>query len=281
MSFSVMTIELIAALLHASWNFLIKSVEDKHLSMSAVVLGHTPFALAALLWAPLPGIASLPYLLGGAVLHVGYQLFLLSSYRIGDLSQVYPLARGSAPLIVAGISVTLMGSHLSWMELTAVTVIGTGIMSLTLVRRSDGLYNGRAALLALMTGGFIASYSLVDGLGARQAGTALGFYGCLSVVNAVIFGAIMRGVRPGVLKQVIDRNWRLALGGGGASFAAYAMVTWAFTVAPIPLVTALRETSIIFALLLGVFVLKERLDLMKVFATMCTMLGVGLLRIHR
>jgi drug/metabolite transporter (DMT)-like permease len=281
MSLPVMIIVLFAALLHASWNFLVKRNDDKHLSMSAVVLGHTPFALIALLFAPLPNPESIPYILGGAGLHVGYQLFLLASYRIGDLSQVYPLARGSAPLIVAGVSVTLLGLHLSWLELAAVTTIGTGIMSLALVRRSDGLRNGRAALLAIITGGFIASYSLVDGLGAREAGTALGFYGWLSTVNAVVFATIMRIVQPGIVTRVVCQDWRLALRGGGASFVAYAMVTWAFTVAPIPLVTALRETSIVFALLLGVFVLKERLDLMKVLATLCTVLGIGLLRVNR
>jgi drug/metabolite transporter (DMT)-like permease len=215
------------------------------------------------------------------VLHTGYQLFLLNSYRIGDLSQVYPLARGVAPLIVAGISVLLLGVHLSQFELIAIIMIGTGIMSLTSVRRSDGLRNARAASMAIITGGFIASYSLVDGLGAREAGTAVGFYGCLTIINAVIFATIIRINRPGILKRVIFENWRLVLTGGGASFAAYALVIWAFTLAPIALVTALRETSIIFALLLGVFVLKERLDLIKVFATLLTMLGVGMLRVNR
>lgn len=126
-----------------------------------------------------------------------------------------------------------------------------------------------------------ASYSLVDGWGAREAGTAPGFYGWLSTMNAVIFAAIMRVRRPGLVKRVVFREWRLTLGGGSASFLAYAIVTWAFTVAPIPLVTALRETSIVIALLLGVFVLKERLDPVKLLATMCTMLGIGLLRVNR
>lgn len=281
MSLTVMAIVLFAALLHASWNFLVKSTDDKYLSMSAVVLGHTPFAVAAVLFAPLPSAGSFSYIWAGAVLHTGYQLFLLASYRIGDLSQVYPLARGSAPLIVAGVSVTLLDGHLSWLESAAVTIIGTGIMSLTLVRRSDGLRNGRAASLALVTGGFIAAYSLVDGLGAREAGTALGFYGWLSIFNAVFFAVIMRFVQSGVVKRVVCHHWRLALCGGGASFFAYAMVTWAFVVAPIPLVSALRETSIVFALLLGVFVLREPLNPLKVFATMCTLLGVGLLRVNR
>jgi drug/metabolite transporter (DMT)-like permease len=276
-----MIVVLLAALLHASWNFLVKSTEDKALSMSAMAVGPVPFAMVALLVSPLPDPGALPYLLGGVVLHLGYQLFLLASYRIGDLSQVYPLARGSSPLIVAAVSVALLGVHLSRIELTAVVVIGMGIMSLTLVRRSDGLRNARAATLAVTTGAFIASYSLVDGMGAREAGTALGFYGWLSTVNGLLFALIMRVFQPGTVTRLVGRNWRLAFRAGGASFFAYALVIWAFTKAPIPLVTALRETSIIFALLLGVLVLKERLDLMKVFATTCTLLGVGLLRIHR
>jgi drug/metabolite transporter (DMT)-like permease len=278
---TVMLIVLLAALLHASWNFIVKRTDDKHLSMSAVVIGHAPFAVAALVVAPLPRPEAYPFLIAGTALHVGYQLSLLASYRIGDLSQVYPLARGVAPLLVTGIAITLMGVHLSRIERIAVAAIAVGIMSLTVVRRSDGNRNAKAALSALITGGFIAAYSLVDGLGARAAGTALGYYGWLSTVNAIIFAVLMRFVQPGVVKRLVFRDWRLALGAGGASFSAYAMVTWAFTVAPIPLVTALRETSIIFALLLGVLVLKERLDLMKVFATAFTIVGVGLLRINR
>ena len=280
MPLCVMIMVLFAALLHATWNFIVKSGEDKYLGMSAVVVGHIPFAAVALVYAPLPSLESLPYIIAGAVLHVGYQLFLLASYRIGDLSQIYPLARGVAPLFVAGISITLLGQHLSWLELAAVITIGTGIMSLTLVRRSDGLRNYRAASLAIITGGFIASYSLVDGLGARIAGTALGYYSSLSMINAVIFAAIMGVVRPGIVKRLVLREWRLALGSGGASFLAYSLVIWAFTLAPIALVCALRETSIIFALLLGVIVLKERFDLMKMIATLITMLGIGLLRLN-
>jgi drug/metabolite transporter (DMT)-like permease len=281
MPLMVMIVVLLAALLHASWNFLVKRTEHKHLSMSAVVLGHTPFAAVAFLCAPLPRLQSLPYLIGGAILHTGYQLFLLNSYRLGDLSHVYPLARGVAPLLVTGISYIFLGVDLSPVELAAIVTIGTGIMSLTVVRRSDGLRNGRAASLAIMTGGFIAAYSLVDGFGARQAGSPMGFYGWLSMVNAGIFAATMGINRPGLVKKAVIQKWRLALAGGGASFCAYALVIWSFTLAPIALVAALRETSIIFALILGVFALKERLDLIKMLATALTLLGVGILRLGR
>ncbi len=280
MSSVVMVAVLVAALLHACWNFLVKRTDDKYLSMSCVVLGHVPFAVAGLLYAPLPRIEALPYILGGAALHVGYQLFLLSAYRFGDLSQVYPLARGAAPLLVAGVSMLFLGAHLGRFELAAVAVIGIGIMSLAAVRRGDGLYNRRAAPLAMITGCFIAAYSLVDGLGAREAGTAVGFYGWLSAVNGLIFAIIMQLLRPGLVTRSVGSHWRLTLLGGGASFFSYAIVTWAFTMAPIPLVTALRETSIVFALMLSVLVLKERLNIMKALATAATLLGVILLRIN-
>jgi drug/metabolite transporter (DMT)-like permease len=281
MSISVMLIVLLAATLHASWNFLIKKNEDKHISMTAVVLGHTPFALVALIFSPLPQIESLPYIVTGAVLHTGYQLFLLYSYRIGDLSQVYPLARGVAPLIVAIASVVFFGTQLDLIEQSAIFIIGFGIISLSLAQRSNGIRNYQAAILAIVTGIFIAAYSLVDGMGARVATTALGFYGCLSIFNAIFFTAIINFFKPGIVKTVTQKNFKLALSGGGASFTAYALVIWAFTMAPIPIVTALRETSIIFALFLGVFVLKERLDLIKVFASIVTLFGAGLLRINR
>lgn len=258
-----------------------KSGHDKHLGMTAIVLGHAPIALVAAFIAPLPEPASWPYLIAGAALHIGYQLFLLNSYRFGDLTQVYPIARGTSPLLVAGVSVVFLGVALSSVEILAILMIAIGVMSLSLVRQKDGRRNSRAAALAFATGCFIAGYSLVDGLGARQAGTALGFYAWLSLINASVFAIIMAVAKPGLIRRIhIDAIPALVIG-GGASFVAYALVIWAFTQAPIALVTALRETSIIFALLIGVFFLKERLDLAKVASTVITLTGAILLRFAR
>jgi len=280
MPFSVMIIVILAALLHASWNFLVKATDDKYLSMSAVVIGRAPFAMVTMLFSPFPSMESLPYVFIGALLHVGYQLFLLASYRLGDLSQVYPLARGIVPMIVTVVSSTVLGVKFLPSEFFGIIIIAAGISSLSLVRRHDGQFNRRAVFCSLMTGGFIAAYSLVDGTGARQAGTALGFYGCLSVVNALIFALIMRFLRPGTIKNVFSEKYQLALKGGGFSFFAYTIVIWAFTQAPIALVTALRETSIIFAMLLGIYVLKERFNLVKVIATIFILLGMVMLRLN-
>lgn len=267
-----------AALLHAIWNAMVKGGDDKLLGMAAVTIGHLPLAFACLLVVPLPHVEALPWMVAGAALHFGYQMFLINSYRIGDLTQVYPIARGSAPLIVAAISVTLLGVELAPLELLAIVVIGTGIVSLGLVRRADGLRNGRAATLALVTGGFIASYSLVDGTGARLAGTAVGYYSWLALANAGLMAAFVAIRARGTLTRLGGPGRLAFLVGGSASFVAYAIVTWAFTQAPIALVTALRETSIVFALLIGVTVLREPLNLAKVASTMTTLLGAAMLR---
>jgi drug/metabolite transporter (DMT)-like permease len=272
---------LTAALLHATWNAMVKGAADKRLNMSCVVLGHLPVALLVLSVTPTPDPASWPYLIAGMICHFGYQIFLLNAYNKGDLTQVYPIARGSAPLIVTAVSVLFLGVVLAPMELLAVGIIAIGLMSMALVRQIDGTRNLPAARLALVTGGFIASYSLIDGLGARVSGSPWAFYAWLGTFNAIVFAIYLAWVSPVTLRRTFTSGLRVFFIGGTASFVAYALVVWSFTQAPIALVTALRETSIVFALLIGVFVFNERLDLPKVIATFATLCGAALLRLAR
>lgn len=280
MSLTVFLVVLLAAVFHAAWNALVKGSGDKSLNMCAVVIGQGLCGAACLLAFPLPALESWTWIALSIVLHIGYQLFLMGAYRIGDLTQVYPIARGTAPMLVAGISIFFLGVELSKPELAGVLVIGAGIISLWLVRQSDGLRNPKAALLAFITGCFIAGYSLVDGYGARLAGTAVGFYAVSALGNAVVFALAMGAARPRLIRD-LPMAWRTIALGGGASFIAYALVVWGFTEAPIALVTALRETSIIFALLIGVIFLKERLDIWKVLSTAVTIVGAALLRLSK
>lgn len=278
MSLTVFVAVIGAAMLHASWNALLKSGGNKMMSMAAIVLGHVPLALIALIFVPMPSTQSLSYLVVGILLHAGYQFFLLKSYQTGDLTQVYPIARGSAPLMVTAFSVVILGVKLEPLQLFAILIIGIGIISLSLVRNSDGKRNSIATRLALITGLFIASYSLVDGLGARIAGTSLGFYSFLALGNGIVMLVYLLLKAPQTFGNIAREGRGIFVLGGGASFIAYGLVTWGFTQAPIALVTALRETSIVFALLIGVFFLKERLNLIKVCSTFFTLLGVVLLR---
>jgi len=270
---------LAAALLHASWNAMVKGGADKRVNMSAVMLGHLPPAAIALLFVPTPPLASLPWLIAGIFAHLGYQVFLLGAYTKGDLSQVYPIARGLAPLVVTTVSVLVLGEQLALPEMLAIALIATGLMSMALLRGADGVRNTEAVRLALITGCFIASYSLIDGYGARVSGSPVGFYAWLGYGNAVLFTIYMRIRHPGVLTTMAKTAKRTFVIGGTASFAAYAIVIWAFTQAPIALVSALRETSIVFAVLIGVLVFKERLDRSKVIAVVVILLGAGLLRL--
>ncbi|QIE55165.1 EamA family transporter [Pikeienuella piscinae] len=280
MSIGVFFLVLGAALLHAAWNVLVKGGGDKLAAVTAVVIGQGLCGAVALIFAPTPDAAAIPFILFGITLHIGYQFFLMRSYRIGDLTQVYPIARGVAPMLVAGISYFALGAELDRVEVIAIVVIGIGILSLSGARQSDGLRNGLAATLALATGCFIAAYTLVDGYGARVAVSPLGYYGWAAIGNAVVFSALIGVLRPQSLVTAVRSPVPLLIG-GAASFAAYAMAIYAFTVAPIALVAALRETSIVFALLIGVIFLKERLNLLKIASTAITLSGAALLRLSK
>ena len=281
MTTTVFLAVLLAAALHATWNALVKGAGDKDVAMLMMVAGQGVAAVAVLLVVPSPAPESWPYIALAMVLHTGYQIFLAAAYRAGDLTQVYPIARGSAPLMVAAISVLFLGVVLSAVETAAVVLIALGIVSLALVRRADGLRNGRAVILALVTGCFITAYSLADGLGARAAGTALGFFGWAALLNTLAFALYVALLQRGAYRAVTRSALAAGLLSGPASFIAYAIAVWAFTQAPIALVTALRETSIVFSLLIGVFVLHERLDLAKLVSTALTLAGVALLRFAR
>ncbi|MEM6986188.1 MAG: DMT family transporter [Pseudomonadota bacterium] len=278
----VFAVVLFAAFLHALWNSLLKSGSDKKTAMASVVLGHVPFGLIAFALSPTPSAESWPYVLVGAAIHFLYQMLLMNAYRFGDLTQVYPVSRGIAPLIVALVSVLVLGVSLSLFEGIAIALIAIGITSFALVGYGSNAPNAKAFWLAVATGCMIAGYSLVDGLGARLAGTALGFFAWLTMLNGsfmALYLILNRGQKTP--KEALKIDPWMALIGGGSSFAAYALVIWSFTQAPIAAVTALRETSIVFALLIGVTVLGERFSLQKLLATFLTLSGAALLRLSK
>ena len=281
MTLAVFLAVLLAAALHAGWNALVKGGTDKLTAMAAVSLGHVPPALLVLAVAPMPDPASWPWLLVSAALHLGYQLFLVQAYRVGDLSQVYPIARGAAPLIVTGVSVWFLDVTLPAAGLLGVLVIASGLIGLGLVRRADGDRNGMATGLALATGMFIAAYSLTDGIGARASGSPVAFFAIGSILTAIGMAGWTALTAPASLRRLPGAGRMGLLVGGPASFAAYGIVVWAFTKAPIAMVTALRETSIVFALMIGVGLLRERLNLAKLAATTATILGAALLKSAR
>ncbi len=281
MELPVFLIVLLAALLHASWNAFVKMNGDRVLFMAVMMAASGLIAFAVALFLPLPAVESWPYLATSVLIHIGYQVFLLSAYKFGDLSHVYPLARGSAPLIVALVSVFVIGEALDSQAMIAVVIMALGIMSLSLTRGAQKLWNPPAVFFALGTGLFIAFYTLTDGIGARIAGNAHSYTVWMMGLQGIPFIAYVLATRRGQALPEIGRVWKTAALMGLMSLTAYWSVIWAMTVAPIALVAAVRETSIIFALLFGVFFLKERLSLLQLVATFMTLTGVVLLKINR
>jgi drug/metabolite transporter (DMT)-like permease len=281
MDLLVFLVVLVAAFFHATWNAFIKVDGDRLLFMAFLLASSGIGALVTLPFLPLPAPASWPYIVTSILLHQGYTVFLLLAYRVGDLSHVYPLARGSAPLVVALFSITLVGEHLSQLSLLAVVMMGAGIMSLSFTRGAQNLRNPRAVVFALGTGLFIAAYTLTDGLGARIAGSAHSYAAWMMALEWIPVVAYVLLKRKAQVLPQIGRVWKSAALMGLMSLAAYWAVIWAMTVAPIALVAALRETSIIFALLFGVVFLKERLNLARLAATFSTLAGIILLKMNR
>jgi len=271
----------LAALFHATWNTFVKVDGDRLVFMAVMMMGSGVVALGATLFLPIPATASWPYLALSLFFHDGYVFFLLMAYRYGDLSHVYPLARGSAPLIVALVSVTLIGEKLTNHGLLAIFVMTGGIISLCITRGAQNLRNPMAVFFALGTGIFLAGYTLTDGVGARLAGNAHSYAAWtlgLEVIPVLIFVLWRRKTK---FVPQATRIWKSALFLGLMSLAAYWTIIWAMTIAPIALVAALRETGIIFALILGVFFLKERLNLARLAAVFTTLVGVTILKIGR
>ncbi len=281
MEATVFIIVLVAAFFHATWNAFIKIDGNRVIFMALMLAFGGSAALISTVFLPLPHPESWPYIAISVLVHQGYLIFLLLSYRFGDLSHVYPLARGSAPLIVALLSITLIGEELSHHSLIAIALMGVGIMSLSFTRSAQNLRNPVAVFFALGTGLFIASYTLIDGVGARLAGNPHSYSAWMLGLEWIPFAVYVflrqrRNLRPHLVKM-----WKPAALIGLLCLAAYWAVIWAMTVAPIALVAALRETSIVFVLVLGVVFLKERLSLVKLAATFTTLVGTILIKLGR
>lgn len=275
---SVFLIVLVAAALHAGWNAMVKVGLDRRSTMLLIALSQGAIALPLAVFAPWPEGAVWGWLAASMVFHVGYNVFLAEAYAHGDLSQVYPLARGSAPLIVMAVS-TAYGARFTGGELLAVAAISLGIFAMTLKGSSAGRMRGWAVFWALGTAGFTAGYTLVDGLGARAAGSALGFVPWMALGEALGMAAFAVAVRGPRALRVLRPVWRGGLLAGAMSFTSYGIAIWGFTVAPIALVAALRETSILFAMLIGVVLLGERANRWRWGAAAAIVTGVALMRL--
>jgi uncharacterized membrane protein len=243
MSTEVFLMVLGAALVHAAWNALVKSDEDR-LGLIKVMFS-TQFAVSICLlpFVAVPARESWPYLCASAVLGAGYMVFVNWAYRIGDLSHVYPFARGIAPLIVAIVSVAFLGEQISHLGQIATGLIALGVASLALTRGAAGFREPRPVLLSIIAGGFVGAYTITDSLGARSAGSPNGYMVWVTLLYAVLVAGSFGMLRGEKGTQSVERRWSTGVVAGLMSYGSSWLVIWALTLAPMALVSALRETS--------------------------------------
>ncbi len=279
MEFAVFVMVIAAALLHAVWNAVIKFQGDR-LVVMAIVTGSSGFiSLLALPFVAFPTLESWPYIGLSLVLHNIYYLFLISSYRLGDFSHVYPIARGVAPVVVTLISVLFLEESLTTAGLFAVALISLGLVALARVR--EPLSNWRPIAAALATGVCIALYTVTDGLGVRAAADPHSYTFGLFFLDGFPLVVLVALVKRRETLRVMRTHWLPGLFAGVVSLFAIWLVMWALALAPIAYVSALRETSTMFAVVIGVVFLKERLDLRRLAAVFCALAGSLLLKISR
>ena len=271
---------LAAAAMHAGWNAVVKIGLDQFLTVTLVSVAAGAVALACLPFTEVPAGSVWYWILASAVLHTGYKIFLVQAYKAGDLGQVYPLARGAAPLIVAAVSLVALEEGLDSANLAGIGVLVAGVwlMSLRGGHQVRGL-NRAAVLYALGTSCFIAGYTLVDGLGARQAASAMSYTIYLFVIDAVLIAIVCLAMRGWKGVQRMEGAWKSGLAGGALSLGAYWIAIWAMTQAPIATVAALRETSVLFAIVIATVVLKEKLTPWRLAAAFVISGGTLLLRL--
>ncbi len=272
MTAGLIPVILFAAVLHATWNAFGKLIPDR--LASAALMGMTYFVIGAIAvpFLPVPAQASWGYLLGSSVLQSGYLLLLMSSYRVGDFGQVYPLARGMSPLVVTAFSLTVLGEHLSGLQLAGIALVCGGLIGLVFVQGIPR--RGKGHGLAVLTGLTIAAYTLLDGVGVRHSGAPVSYAMWLFLLQGPVIpllGFVRRGSR---FLPSLAPHWRLGLAGGVLSLVSYGIVVWAQNRSPLAAVSTLRETSVVFAAFIGRAVFGEPLGRARILAACVVAAGI-------
>lgn len=274
---AVAGVVLLSALLHACWNALVKTDSDRLVSMGLVMISGSVLGALAAPFLPLPDPQSWKWLVVSIAIHNFYYFFLLNAYAHGDLSHVYPIARGSGPLLVAVFSGALVGEHLTGFEYAGVVLVSVGIASLALAKGLPRGEEWRPTLYALATGVTIAAYTVADGLGVRASGHALSYIAWLNILEGpwvFLFALWMRG--PGIMHHLRKYWWR-GVGGGIVATFGYGMAIWALGQGAMAHVAALRETSSLWGALIGTILLGEAFGYRRVLAAATVVAGLLLM----
>jgi len=268
---------LLGALLHASWNALVKSSSDKDLDMAVIHLIGSFLGIPLVAFAGWPVPAAWPYIAASVVIHIGYYLALTGAYRHGELGLTYPLMRGVAPLLVALSATFTLGETLSPLAWAGVLGISCGVLVLGLTAHAFTV--PKAVGFALANAVIIAIYTVIDGLGVRASGNALQYVATLFLLDGWPFALLMFATRGHAVGRYARHRWPVATLGACASLGSYGIALWAMTRAPVATVAALRETSVLFAVVLGAWFLKERFTPRRVIGACTIVAGVMALRL--
>lgn len=276
MSLDIFAIILLGALLHATWNAVVKGGGDKLLTTCMITSVASLIALAVIPFLERPAPQSWPFIGASVVFQVLYFVLVASTYRIADMSQTYPIMRGTAPLLVAMVSVLLLSETLSAFAWLGIAVISLGILSMA-AAPSVGRKNG--LMLTLINACVIAGYTLIDGLGVRASGAPVAYTLWIFLLTGLPLAAWALATRRREFCRYLEHHWRAGIIGGFGTIASYGLALWAMTSAPIATVSALRETSILFGVVISAFVLKEHLTRVRIVAACIIAAGAMLLRL--
>ncbi|WP_129295933.1 EamA family transporter [Streptomyces lydicus] len=270
---------LMAAVTHASWNAIAHGIRDQLLAFTLVGGGGALCGLAMAAVTPLPAAGAWPFLLASSVLHIVYQALLMQSFRLGDFGQMYPIARGTAPLVVTVLAAVFVHEVPNGWGLAGVALASAGLVGVALwgIRGSGTRPHWPALLAALATGLAIASYTTVDGLGVRASGTSLGYIAWLMILEGIVIPAYALATRRRQLLTELRPIALRGMAGGVLSVFAYGLVLWAQTRAPLAPIAALRESSIIVGAAIGALFFKERFGAPRIAAAGLMVIGIGLM----
>lgn len=277
MTTGIALLVLFSALMHASWNFLIKKSPDKLLDTASLALGGSVLAVVLLPWFPLPAEAARPWLAISVFVHIAYFMALVESYRHADLSMAYPLMRGMAPLLVV-LAAPLFGEAITLPLMLGVALVGAGIMLPAVIGLRAGAVRKVGIYYAVGNSLIIALYTVIDGIGVRLAGDAAAYTLWLFFLDSWGIMGIAIWRKKGLIIQHLRQRWAFALSGAVLTTGSYGIVLWAMSLASIPAVAALRETSVIFAALMGSLLLKEPMGHLRVAGAMLIAFGAAAIR---
>lgn len=267
-----------SAFLHALWNSLVKTGASRLGAMVILSVCEVPIGVTVALFRDAPALNVLPWVLASGLVHFFYKFFLTFAYERGDLSRVYPIARGTAPLVVALLSGLILSDVITPIEFAGITLLGFGILMM-----AQGVFvqgeNRRLIPFALGSAAATAAYTLIDGQGARLAGDAVGYVAWVFIVDGAGFALGMLAWRGGAVLPRDRKPWATGALAAAASYGAYGISVWAMTVAPIALVAALRETSILFAVMIGWLGFGEKMTRGKGLAALVIVAGVVITRL--